>query len=112
MIVRLSRFRLRTLMIAVALAAALLALGVTAARSRTYRALAEYHAAEEALCLRLVRDYESGRARAINIGPEEMARAADRLGRLATYHASLKRKYASAAARPWVRAAPDPPVPR
>jgi hypothetical protein len=43
---------------------------------------------------------------------EHRARELELHRRLADYHAALARKYAAAAARPWLSIVPDPPAPR
>lgn len=88
------RFRLRTLMIAVAVVA-LLAFGVTLIRNaRRYRRTAVHHA----IVSRII-EIEAGRA------PTQSDRER------AAYHSKLNDKYEHAASRPWLPLPPDPPPP-
>jgi hypothetical protein len=90
---RLPRFRLRTLMVAVAVAAVVLGLG---ARSLAFRQRAE--------CCRTRFEPVCGEYR-----PETPAEIAE--DRRRTYHAHLWAKYERAARYPWLPVWPDPPEP-
>jgi hypothetical protein len=94
------RFRLRSLLIAVAILATLLGVGVKLRRDAAqYDRLSRRHSGEAgAWELRL-----AGRV----VGPSQ-ARAI--LGR-AHWHDAMAEKYRRAAARPWLPVAPDPPPP-
>jgi hypothetical protein len=93
------RWRLRTLLVAVAVAAVVLwAASVRAGRLR----LAEHHS-------RLSRQLKARAAHRGGPGPAKRARR--RAARQAAQHAELARKYERAAARPWLPFAPGPPPP-
>jgi len=100
---RFPRFRLRTLLMVVAVLALVMAVSTAIARRSVALAqLAKFHGsrAELALACRLYRD-ASGRTC---------------LARVLTprfdYHSSLRRKYEYAASRPWLPVPPDPPPPK
>jgi hypothetical protein len=111
----LPRFRLRALMIAVAILA-LLAFGESMRRRRgRYRVLAEYHALSErsyAMFARMYRETlpfptdEPGAA----LSPAARAKA-ERAEAGGAYHAAMRRKYEHAARSPWLPVEPDPPPP-
>jgi hypothetical protein len=109
---RLPRFRLRTLMVAVAVLALLLMGGIMVWRSANYRRLAAFHEEMERRQERAVRGIESLAQAATD--PKDAAAArrdAAHEARIGRYHAGLKAKYLRAAARPWESVAPDPPRP-
>jgi hypothetical protein len=134
--VRLPRFRLRTLLIAVAGVAVLI--GVDDMRRRRDRSLAirARHAAEEKHCQHMVQAHsevaaqneaEAKRLReAVRAGADEriaqfavVIESAAASGRakaqrqltLARFHGELRRKYDRAARRPWLPVPPDPHPP-
>jgi hypothetical protein len=106
------RFRLRTLLIAVAVVGVVLGAGMMRRRRSILHEKAAHHRA-------------IGRRQAAKVrGIEELARAATTAreaaetradarveARIGEYHAALARKYQRAAARPWLPVAPDPPPP-
>ena len=104
----LPRLRVRTLMVAVAVAAGACGFIELGRRRAVYRARAKHSAGTEALIrggawgYRLVSDRFGREHRVID--------RAD-LRALATYHAVMKRKYERAARYPWLPVAPDPPPP-
>ena len=87
---RLPRFRLRTLVVAVAGLAVAVAMASLSIRSAAYSQLAEYHRVEA---------FRSSYPGALN-GPARLAR-----------HLELHSKYERAARYPWLPVAPDPPPP-
>src|SRR5215831_13459656 len=101
---RLPHFRVRTLMLAVAIVALLVWGGMIGTRSYVYYRLArEYGFQERAWRENAVRDREnpaSARSVAAVWGLE-----------IAEYYAPLVRKYRRAMWRPWAPVAPDPPAP-
>ena len=85
---RRTRFRLRTLLIAVAVAAVVLG-GVEMQRRRErFRALATYHASRNA--------------------PRYLCFSCGGFGRELLWDEEMQRKYERAAARPWLAVPPDP----
>jgi hypothetical protein len=124
------RFRLRTLLVAVAVAAVLMggtnwALVVIDLR-RTYLASARFHSQEAARYSRssseLSRLFRDERTHPFTFdplpGPHRKGESAARgdviaayHAAYAAYHAALRRKYERAAARPFLPVAPDPPPP-
>jgi hypothetical protein len=96
---RLPRFRLRTLMLAVALAAILMAVvGVLAARHDHFRSMALSHGRQARRLEKL----------AANAAGKDREKA---ILRRFVWHADLHDKYARAAKRPWLPVVPDPPEP-
>src|SRR5262249_8751076 len=101
----LHRFRLRTLMIAMAIISILLAGYVAFHRARRQN-LARYRARHERQLERanIIAIRESGRA----IGRDELAQ----WNRVWTvYHGMLRQKYENAVSHPWASIPPDPPDP-
>jgi hypothetical protein len=86
-------------------------------RGRTYRDLAQYHAEKEAVERRNVETFESQEPLPITgvdeleVGSPIRVRWAEASRRRITFHSKLKRKYETAASRPWVTVAADPPDP-
>jgi hypothetical protein len=104
------RFRLRTMIAVVAIAAALIATGSIARRGATYRARAAYHAAE----LRRCRGNEAVQLAGALADParrRELEFNAGRYRRLAAWHAAMAEKYRRAAGWPWEAIPPDRPMP-
>lgn len=118
------RLVIRSLLIALAVAAALVAAERTWRRVQRHRQRALMHSQIEALS-RTSLDLSHAASTA---GPadghsgepqepltrqeeEENRRDRERLERLILYHAAMKRKYESAAERPWLPVSPDPPPP-
>ena len=112
---RLPRFRLRTLLVAVAVAAAAMEAVLMLQRAAAYRRLAERYAERErmhrdsaALATAEAEDLaERGSADGASLWRD---RADDNAAKAAR-SAELSRKYRRAAARPWLPVAPDPPPP-
>jgi hypothetical protein len=109
-------FRLRTLMLAVAVAAVLgwLAIGLaTDVRRSYYRGRSELFAYGEADVLDQIVENLAAARRAEASGPEGSQRAAalraeaERLARLAAWHVKLEQKYARAVDHPWESLPPD-----
>jgi hypothetical protein len=113
----LSRFRLRTLLLAVAMIAIVLGVGAAQRRRALYQQQAAYHAAQEArfvaisrsaarqtALLRRVRSATDS-ALAFNVWQAERAR------QRAQYHSRIRRKYEDAASHPWILVTPDPQPP-
>jgi type II secretory pathway component PulK len=122
----LHRFRLRTLMLTVAIMAVVIAGVQMRARSKAYRQRAESSATSE----QYWRDGEynwsrtarrrDDQARTLPAGlqQEQLRQAAkdcralaQKNARLASYHAALLQKYERAASYPWLTVEPDPPRP-
>jgi hypothetical protein len=98
---RLPRFRLRALMIAVAVAAVVLAVYAGIERRRSYlRAVARHHLEMVAANSIVHRD---GDQMSYEPGPSL------RKCQLARYHFDLWRKYTRVARHPWLSIEPDPP---
>jgi hypothetical protein len=95
------RFRIRTLMIAVAVVAISLCVEVVRRRQEKYRCLALRHEILEEL-LKHGHHYGEGYPSSDYL---EVRR------RLAKYHAQMKTKYVQAARYPWLSVPPDPPPP-
>ncbi len=101
------RFRLRTMMILVAVLALSLSAAVLWLRREQYRRLAEVYSLTEKV-LRV----DSHMARGTAAFPLlDLSDSMDRNARQADYYARLRRKYERAATRPWLPVAPDPPPP-
>lgn len=102
------RFRLRSLLIAVALCAVALGIGLEWRRLRRlsvlYRARASAHSASEKTYRREVARVRGGRRHDLISIAHVLADA--------TYHAALAAKYRDAEAHPWRAVDPDPPRPR
>jgi len=123
---RLLRFRLRTLMILVAVVAFLITgdtwLRKTWEQSRPLRLQASFHAEQERFNLGLAADSEqiasfarSPKWAARGWKPDDVARWVESRKNYrarAAYHKSLKRKYEWASFYPWMAVPPDPPPPR
>jgi hypothetical protein len=114
------RFRLRTLLIAVAVIAAALAVGAERTRRRWVhlREEAALHAEAERLWLQRAIDIESGRPTTDDVSncrwedtPANRFREGQHYRENAAHHARLKRSFERAAARPWLPVATAPPPP-
>ena len=100
------RFRLRTLLILVALSAVPLALIQVRRRREHYRVQAELHGSLE----QFFRAGIAGMGATIGGRTSSQLRSIREPRRVA-YHAALRAKYERAAARPWLPVPPDPPPP-
>ena len=100
------RFRLRTLMIAVAVVALIMGVATKRERSLRFKLLAASHAAKEA-------NFESLLRAMVTRNPleERFHATADYLPQVIEYERILKKKYEHAATHPWVTVQPDPPRP-
>jgi hypothetical protein len=119
------RFRLRSLLIAVAVVAVAMGSALWAMRmvrlSRQYNRKAAHHAAECQPCLmlwseseRLIYEAECDRLTGVrnpNSAAQQLPGLIPRLDEKAGYHARLLQKYGRAARYPWPPVAPDPPLP-
>ena len=109
------RFRLRTLLVAVAVVGAGLWSGRLIGSRRGYAQRAQGHGSTERSYLdRAEREERFARdLRALGYRGEfgRDFPDLDRYRCRATYHDALRRKYERAAARPWLPVAPDPPEP-
>jgi hypothetical protein len=106
------RFRLRTLLVAVAVAAVVLGAVMMARRAGDRRARAIRHAKAEAEARRHLDAYRGGRVelpRCLTL--EEVEALTSRIEESVVFHAGMARKYERAAARPWLTVEPDPPEP-
>ena len=102
------RFRLRSMMILVAVLALSLSAAVLWRRREHYRRLAEAYALTE-----MVLRVDSNMARGSAAFPLlDLSESMDRNARQADYYARLRRKYERAARRPWLPVEADPPEPR
>jgi hypothetical protein len=109
------RFRLRTLLVAVAVAAVAMGAMLMLQRAAAYRRLAERHAERErmhrdsaALATAEAEDLaERGSADGAALWRERVDDNAAKAAR----SAELSRKYLHAAAHPWLAVEPDPPPP-
>src|SRR5262245_48388973 len=100
----LPRFRLRTLMIAVMVAAmALYRLHLSRLR-RDYQAIAATHVQRGQLFV-LTPVMHASRGLTFRVAGSDSRRRQE-------YHAQLRRKYERAARHPWLPVPPDPPAPR
>ncbi len=104
---KLPRFRVRTLMIAVAVVG--LTLGGLAGlvrmeqRRQSFRALARNHQRQEIV----------NRLTLVGLVAHRAPKAdTERHRTLAEYHRALNQKYTRAASYPWLQVAPDPPEPK
>ena len=98
---RLPRFRVRTLMIAVGVVALLVWGAIMGTRSYVYYRFARTYGTYERQWREMaVRDRGKPRSIAAKWGPQ-----------IAEYYAPLARKYRRAMWRPWMPVAPDPPAP-
>jgi hypothetical protein len=129
--VRLPRFRIRTLMVVVALAGViagtLVGCARMAARRQRFNALAKAHGSDELVArslakmaydqidtLAAMRKAEEANGNPPDPWDDVIAQArlqATHSCAFADYHAALKRKYEHAARRPWLPVPPDPPEP-
>jgi hypothetical protein len=101
---RLPRFRIRTLMIAVALVALLVWGAMMGIRSYVYYRLASYYETQERLSRYIFERDRENPAEARSVGVVWGSRIAD-------FYAPLAQKYRRAMWRPWESVAPDPPAP-
>jgi hypothetical protein len=105
---RLPRFRLRTLMIAVAVVGILFGSGLELhRRSVRFQALAERHGSEaHVMHIRGSNGRAGGELRVLSINDVPIDR------KLADWHLELRDRYRLAAGRPWLPVPPDPPEPK
>jgi hypothetical protein len=118
MSIRIPRFRLRTMVILVALTGSLMGLRVALERRRGYRRLREQYSGESrfhqnmAHSLRRSSDMLKRMAsHQDNPNREIQAKAAIIDIAVAEYHDAMSRKYRQAARSPWLAVPPDPPEP-
>ncbi len=113
-------FRLRTLMVAVALIALAMAflIGLATERRRSqFQQRVESFAFGEAEVIEQIADKLAEAREAESQGPEGKARAAtlrlesERLARLAAWHVKMERRYAVGVAAPWSELPPEIPAP-
>lgn len=115
-VVRCSVFRLRTLIIALAIVAVIL-WGMH--RRERFLGIAAFHDGQEAWARQLAAEERRSDAIAMTVegycvripSPGAEARETEFLG-IAAYHAELVQKYRKAAAHPWASVAADPPEPK
>ena len=106
------RFRLRTLLVAVAVAALVLGAGMMRLRQLFLRRTAAYHEQVERLQAAKVRAIEDlARAATTPEGAAQVRADAVFEARIGGYHARLKQKYRRLSDRPWLLVPPDPPPP-
>jgi hypothetical protein len=123
---RFPRFRLRTILIAEAVAALGLGGGIMWHRCVSLREQAASHAAEERKWSQveqsLKKDLQEDIEWVRKVAPESQRRHEEEriahnsattqtISQLVTYHAEMKRKYEYAAAHPWLPVEPDRPPP-
>ena len=106
------RFRLRTLLVAVAVVALALGAGMILQRQSILRRTAAYHERMERVQAAKVRGIEN-LARAATTPELAAETRADAMveARIGAHHARLKQKYRRMSTRPWLPVAPDPPPP-
>jgi hypothetical protein len=117
--VRLPRFRIRTLILAVAVAAVVVAGKIEVPRLRqlrdSYVAKATYHSQLATVHRSRVRSLDQQLATNVAMQTETWRvgtkRLRDGFARLAAYDGSLAAKYERAASYPWITLEPDPPRP-
>jgi hypothetical protein len=98
------RFRVRTMMVAVAVVSAIFFTSDMWSRSAEYQTQANWHAAQE---FRFSPSYDDSKY----IGfPPSPPLSPGRKAHLWKLHARMKDKYARAAHRPWAYVEPDPPL--
>jgi hypothetical protein len=108
------RLRLRTLLIAVAVAGMVLGEGLMIQRRARLRATSARHAAQEQMWTTLAAAAGQRPSRRVDWSYRGVRRQTDqgRCRAAADYHARLARKYDRAARYPWLPVAPDPPPPQ
>jgi len=113
-------FRLRTLLVAVAIVSAICGMIVRATAERrrvSFRQRAESFAYGEADVIDQIADKLASARREEAEGPAGLTRAAllrleaEKLARVAAWHVKMERRYARAAEHPWEPLAPVPPQP-
>src|SRR5829696_7488312 len=112
---RLPRFRLRTLMIAVVVIG--IPIGIVMDRQNRFWRLHQYHQARRLLLTRYKEgghsghDGDRGRWFHGHVGAD-MREFTEREYAVLHWHEDLAEKYRRAASRPWLPVPPDPPAPR
>jgi hypothetical protein len=114
------RFRLRTLLVAVAVAAVMLGVIVPMVRLRArYSERAAGHGGSAQFYLEHARAADQGHGGCMKIGARgsiqeikaAYRRVAPKYRRIADYHSLMARKYERASRYPWLPVPPDPPPP-
>jgi len=105
------RLTIRRMMLAVAVFAIALQVGLSYHRSGDYLRQAQVYARVGAAALVRARNVESGAAHLEGYTVEEKQRVVDQARRFAVYSSRLKAKYERAVYLPWLPVEPDPPPP-
>jgi hypothetical protein len=105
---RLMRYSIQRMMLAIAVFAIALYVGLSYRLSVDYRRRARFYARVGASALVRARNVQSGAARLDGYTAEQKQRMVDHARRLAEYSSRLKSKYERAVLLPWLPVEPDP----
>jgi hypothetical protein len=102
------RFTIGRMMLAIAVFAVALYVGLTYRLSGDYRRQARFYYQAREVALVRARNVESGAARLDGYTAEERQRALDEARRFAIYSCQMRAKYERAVLLPWLPVEPDP----
>jgi hypothetical protein len=105
------RLTVSRMMLAIAIFAIALNVGLSYRRSGDYRLQAQFYAWKGEAALNRAKYVESGAALLDGYTAEEKRRMVDQARRFAAYSSRMKSKYERAVYFPWLPVEPDPPPP-